>query len=195
MMEDSDALAVAQAQAGDQAAFRLLVERHSHDLFHLAYRMTGNEQDAEDLVQETFLRAFRSLGKFQSRSSVRTWLHRIVANCALDHLRRRRREEARHAPIDLDAGLELESVAADTVSPHLALCRSEMDRTVASALDQLTAMERTAFVLRHFENHSIEEIGGALDLGQGAAKQAVFRAVQKLRRKLEPLLGSSKCNI
>src|ERR1041385_755977 len=92
MMEDSDLRAVVQAQAGDHDAFRLLVERHSAPLFRLAYRMTGNEQDAEDIVQETFLRAYRQLPKFESRSSFRTWLHRIAANSALDTLRKRRRQ-------------------------------------------------------------------------------------------------------
>jgi len=91
MMEESDAAAVARALAGDQDGFRVLVERHSHALFRLAYRMTGNEQDAEDMVQETFLRAYRQLGRFESRANFSTWLHRIAANCSLDLLRKRKR--------------------------------------------------------------------------------------------------------
>jgi RNA polymerase sigma-70 factor, ECF subfamily len=185
MMEESDALVVANAQRGDQAAFRLLVDRHSHDLFRLAYRMTGNEHDAEDLVQETFLRAYRKLGSFQSRAHFGTWLHRIAANCALDLLRRRqRRPEAFTTATGPRGGLD--DVLDETPSPHEATCRAEVALSIESALDQLTAMERTAFVLRHFDNRSIEEIGHALDLGRSAAKQAVFRAVQKVRRSLNP---------
>src|SRR5438094_334554 len=91
MMEESDAVAVAKAREGDQDAFRVLVERHSLRLFQLAYRMTGNEQDAEDMVQETFLRAYNRLDRFESRAGFGTWLHRIAANCSLDLLRRQKR--------------------------------------------------------------------------------------------------------
>jgi RNA polymerase sigma-70 factor, ECF subfamily len=194
MMEESDALAVAKAQAGDQTAFRLLVERHSHDLFRLAYRMTGNEHDAEDLVQETFLRAYRKLGQFQARANFGTWVHRIAANCALDLLRKRQRDDQCYRRVDHPAAVELARLADDAPAPDDAACQAEMAQSVESALDQLTAMERTAFVLRHFENHSIKEIGHVLDLGQSAVKQAIFRAVQKVRRSLAPILRSTKCS-
>src|ERR1700686_4842339 len=86
-MEPSDAAAVAQVRSGDSDAYRVLVERHSHSVFRLAFRMTGNEQDAEDLVQETFLRAYRQIGRFDGRASFGTWLYRIAANCSLDFIR------------------------------------------------------------------------------------------------------------
>ena len=84
-MELTDSVAVAQAREGDPGAFRVLVERHSRNLFRLAYRMTGHQEDAEDVVQETFLRAYRQLAKFDERASFGTWLYRIAANCSLDH--------------------------------------------------------------------------------------------------------------
>ena len=90
-MELTDAALVATARAGDRDAFRALVERHSRSLFRLTYRMTGNEQDAEDVVQETFLRAYNHLGKFDGRSSFGSWLYRIAANSSLDLLRSRKR--------------------------------------------------------------------------------------------------------
>ena len=97
-----DATAVAQARAGDSEAFRLLVERHSRALFKLAYRMTGNEHDAEDVVQDAFLKAYRNLDRFEERSQVSSWLYRIASNCAFDVLRRRKR---RDNPTDsLDVG-------------------------------------------------------------------------------------------
>ena len=83
-MEDGDAAVVGRVRESDKEAFRVLVERHSHALFRLAYRMTGNEQDAEDVVQETFLRAYRRLNQFELRSSFGVWLHRIAANCSID---------------------------------------------------------------------------------------------------------------
>jgi RNA polymerase sigma-70 factor (ECF subfamily) len=92
-MEESDADALAQARAGDSGGFRTLVERHSRGMFRLAYRMTSNEQDAEDVVQEAFLRAFRRLDQYDERARFSSWLFRITANCAYDALRAERRDE------------------------------------------------------------------------------------------------------
>src|ERR1700736_5297703 len=92
-MEEHDGGAVERARSGDGDAFRLLVERHSRNVFRLAFRMTGNEQDAEDGVQETFLRAYRQLDKYETRSSFGTWLFRIASNYSLDLLRSRKRRE------------------------------------------------------------------------------------------------------
>src|ERR1041384_4856740 len=96
-MEETDAAALARAKAGDKDGFRLLVERHSRSVFRLAYRLTGNEQDAEDVVQETFLRAYKQLQNFESRASFGTWLYRIGANYALDMIRSRKRHQERRA--------------------------------------------------------------------------------------------------
>src|SRR5277367_2839462 len=90
-MELTDSAAAEQARKGDQSAFRMLVERHSRSVFRLAFRMTGNEQDAEDVVQESMLRAYKQLGKFDERASFGTWLYRIAANCSLDLVRSRKR--------------------------------------------------------------------------------------------------------
>src|SRR5579872_3985509 len=102
-MELNDVLAVSRARAGDTDAFRVLVERHSRSLFRLAFRMTGNEQDAEDVVQESFLRAYRQLGKFDDRASFGTWLYRIAANCSLDLVRARKRRSEHLAPAETES--------------------------------------------------------------------------------------------
>src|SRR6059036_3920568 len=97
-MDATEASAVlARARAGDADAFRALVERHSHAIFRLAYRMTGNEQDAEDVVQETFLRAYKQLSRFDARASFGTWVYRIASNYSLDLLRVRRRRNEQDA--------------------------------------------------------------------------------------------------
>src|ERR1022692_4453070 len=83
-MDLSDGTYVTRARSGDSDAFRALVEKHSRRVFRLAFRMTGNEQDAEDVVQESFLRAYRQLGRFESRANFGTWLYRIVSNCSVD---------------------------------------------------------------------------------------------------------------
>src|SRR5260370_10381144 len=89
----ADGRDVERVLAGDQDAFRLLVERHSRSLFRLAYRVTGNEQDAEEVVQDAFLRAYRKMDRFESRANFGTWLYRIAVNCALDRMRKRRTED------------------------------------------------------------------------------------------------------
>lgn len=183
-MEGSDAAAVARARAGDREAFRGLVEKHSRNVFRLAFRMTGNEEDAEDVVQETFLKAYRSLERFGGQSEFSTWLHRIAANCSVDLLRRRAPREARTRPIDEET---VEAVASG-VPPDRVLYGSEIRDRVARSLEGLSAMERAAFVLRHFEGRTTAEIGKLLGVRRGAAKNCVFRAVAKLRRDLSPLV-------
>src|SRR6266567_3933767 len=111
-MEWSDEAAAARAKAGDADAFRVLVERHSRPLFRLAFRMTGNEQDAEDVVQESLLRAFRKLGKFDERASFGTWLHRITVNCSLDVVRARKRRSEHLGAADAETDDPMQSLPA-----------------------------------------------------------------------------------
>src|SRR5690242_3903762 len=119
---DSDAVAVERTLAGDRDAFRVLVERHSHNVFRLAYRMTRNRPDAEEVVQEAFLRAYQKLGKFEARANFGTWVYRIAANYAIDRMRQRRNEEARReSPGQIEEGLErdpLDSIPDAAPSPE-----------------------------------------------------------------------------
>jgi RNA polymerase sigma-70 factor (ECF subfamily) len=187
-MEGSDAAAVARARAGDREAFRTLVERHSRNVFRLAFRMTGNEEDAEDVVQETFLKAYRNLPRFAGQSEFSTWLHRIAANCAVDALRRRVSRQMQERPLEAES---LEA-AASGPTPERAFFGSEIHQRVARSLEGLSAMERAAFVLRHYEGRTIAEIGKTLGVRSGAAKNCVFRAVAKLRRDLGQLAGAAR---
>src|SRR5579863_9712877 len=99
----TDEAAVAEARTGNPEAFRVLVERHSRTVYRLAFRMTANEQDAEDLVQETFLKACKQLDKFDGRASFSTWLYRIASNCSVDLLRSRKTRERRHVDLQTDS--------------------------------------------------------------------------------------------
>jgi len=183
-----EAAAVARARAGDSEAFRLLVDAHSRALFGLAYRMTGNKHDAEDVVQEAFLKAYRGLGRFDERSRVGSWLYRIAANCAFDVLRARQRRDRHFA--SSDDGPSPEPPASEPGPDRMAMGKDVRDR-VAAALARMSPRERAAFVLRHFEDQSIEEIGRALDLDTSAVKQSVLRAVRKARQVLAPLAGAA----
>jgi len=204
-MDPNDAVDVAQAQSGDEQAFRRLVERHSRGVFQLAFRLTGSEPDAEDVVQDTFLKAYRELRRFESRSSFGTWLHRVTVNCSYDLLRQRPRHKAES--LDTEEGGEaggpstpwarsgqaggarIEPEAGETSRPDRLAFGAEVQDRVRTAMTLLTPTERTAFVLRHFEGRSLEEIGESLGLRTGATKHSIFRAVQKMRRALAPVVG------
>ena len=194
-MVDSDAAQVALVLGGDRDAFRVLVERHSRRLFRLAYRMTGNEQDAEEIVQDALVRAYRRLDRFEQRSNFGTWVYRICANCALDRMRKQRSEDSHRQiandPADDTAG-PLETAASDAPGPDRLAISGELGAGVRAAMNSLSATERAAFVMRHVDGHSIEEIAETLGLNIGATKNSVFRAVQKLRRHLEPLVSTAR---
>jgi len=187
---DSDAIAVERTLAGERDAFRILVERHSQLLFRLAYRMTGNEHDAEEVVQEAFLRAYRNLGQFGSRANFGTWAYRIAANYAIDRMRQRKHEDARRTtPSTQSEELEqdpLDLVPDERPNPDRLAVNTELRKKMQEALNNLSHSERTAFVMRHWEGCAIEEIAAVLKSTTSAAKNTVFRSVQKLRRALEP---------
>jgi RNA polymerase sigma-70 factor, ECF subfamily len=175
-----------RARSGDQAAFRLIVEGYSRDVFRLAFRITRNEEDAEDTVQETFLRAYRKLDGFESRASFGTWLYRVTANTAIDIIRRRKRTQDRSVPLPEESDRRLGTAP----SQETRVLGRQMRERVESALSELSDLERTAFVLRHFEDLSLAEVSESLDTTVSATKQALFRAVRKLRKCLAPVAGS-----
>jgi RNA polymerase sigma-70 factor (ECF subfamily) len=180
-----DAAAVAGARAGDKEAFRLLVERHSHALFRLAYRMTGNEHDAEDVVQEALVKAYRSLDRFEDRSSVGSWLYRITANCAYDALRAKQRRGRLIGDGDPDD--DVPEAPSTNPGPERLAASSEIRQRVDVALARMSVRERSAFVLRHFEGRPLNEIGESLGMDLNATKQSILRAVRKVRLMLGPL--------
>ncbi len=187
-MHESDATVVARARDGDTDAFRTLVERHSRYLFGVAHRLTGNADDAQDVVQETWLKVHRQLGRFESRSEVRTWLTRIAVNCSIDHIRARRHRETAHDPADLERGPIGEHSAESRPAPDRLMLAVEIQARLGQALGCLTSLERAAFTLRHVEGMSIEEVGAALGLKGSATKHSIFRAVRKMRAALAPFV-------
>jgi RNA polymerase sigma-70 factor (ECF subfamily) len=179
---------VVPAEGSESDSFRALVEEHSPMVFRLAFRMTGNASDAEDVVQETFLKAHRSLGGFDERARFGTWVYRIAVNAAIDLIRRRGRGTVARPAGDDDPPV-VETLASRDPQPDRVAMSGQIQRDVAAALTQLSERERAAFVLRHLEGMPIERISEVLKIGPNAVKQTVFRAVQKLRRELAPLAG------
>ena len=185
-MAPTDMELVEQSREGDEDAFRVLVERHTRSIYRTAYRITTNSADADDVVQETFLRAYRALGSYDGRASFTTWSHRIAVNCALDLIDSRKRRDAK-----VDSSDDLSSIAATTASPDRVVLSAQMQREMTAALTAMSGNERTAFVLRHFNGMSLEEIGNILGIKTNATKNTIFRAVTKLRERLQPFTGST----
>ncbi len=188
-MEEGDAAIVRRVRDGEVDAFRILVERHSRALYGLAHRMTGNAHDAEDIVQESLMRAYRQLDRFESRAEFGTWIHRIGVNCALDHLRSRKNRDQIIKSEGEGAEDMIASMPSNDPAPDQHLADLQIRHHVEGALGALSVTERSAFVMRHFQEMPLSEIGQALGINENAVKNTIFRAVQKVRRALEPIAG------
>lgn len=178
---------VERARQGDRNAFQQIVESHKEQVFQLALGMTRNHHDAEDMVQEVFLKAYRSLQRFRGQAKLSSWLYRITFNTCHDARRRQRPEESRSlAEAGEAATLQLaeESPMAD---PHRRSESQQIGHRVRSALGQLTTAERSVFVLRHYNQLSTREAAEALDRAEGTVKNLLFRALRKLRDELGEL--------
>lgn len=193
-MEVTDAAVVAQVLAGDQDAFRILVERHTRGIYTVIHRMTGSPQDTEEIIQEAFLRAYKSLERFEQRSSFATWLYRIAVNRTLDFLNAKKMTDTNQIAENPDSETHQEEIQLRSASPgpDRLLLSTEIKSSIADAMKRLTPVERMAFTLRHMEGKSIEEISQVLNLRADAAKNSIYRAVQKLRQQLAPLVSVAK---
>jgi RNA polymerase sigma-70 factor, ECF subfamily len=190
-MQGSDHSIIRAVLAGDKDAYGALVRAHSAAVFRVAFRIIGNEAEAEEIVQEAFLRGYQQLGSFKQRSAFGTWIYRIAVNCALNRVSKPDVEaEYRHGD-EYDPEQKTVQVATKEADPERVLLSREISAVRELAMLRLTPTEKSAFVLRHLEDRTVNEIAKALGIAPNAAKQAVFRAVQKLRRELAPLRGNA----
>lgn len=183
---------IREAQAGSRAAFDALVRQYEHQVLRLALHLTGSEQDAEDIYQEAFLKAYRYIGNFRFECSFYTWIYRIVTNLCLDQLRRRKTRREDHAILVDRSGDEIDLLA--TVSDDRAFSNParELDRKVLAqkiqeALGKLTPRERMVFELKHYQGLRLRTIGEMLNTTEETAKNTLFRATKKLRSQLAEL--------
>jgi RNA polymerase sigma-70 factor (ECF subfamily) len=177
---------VVLAKAGDRGAMKELYERNRSRIFSLAYRYTSNTADAEDILQESFIKAFASLQKCQldENAYFATWLYRIAVNCALDHFRRQRRHGN---TVVLDDGLAAGVEGAAT--PEGEFARDEARRMVRDSLKNLPPRRRMAVVLRHYQQMKIGEIAVAMGCSAGSVKKQLFQALRQMRKELHVCLG------
>ena len=182
---DESAL-VAKAREGDAAAYNQLVNQYSNKIFRLAKHITQNDEDAEDVLQETFLKGFEHLGDFQGQSKFYTWIVRIAVNESLMKLRKRKSD--RTVPLDepLDTGEDtvVREIAVWDENPEQQYSREELGQILDEAVQSLRPVFRTVFVLRDIEELSTEETAEALGISVPAVKSRLLRARLQLREKL-----------
>jgi RNA polymerase sigma-70 factor, ECF subfamily len=194
-MEETEAAAIQRILDGDPDEYRVLMDRHFHSVFRMAFRVTGNESDAEEAAQEAFLRAYNKLSTFKQDSSFLTWMRRIAINTSISLVERRNRDLGHNAPRVADEGSAREGtvqVLDRAAGPEQLVFAAEALTLRERAMAALTPMERTAFTLRHMEDLPLAEIATALNIPTNSVKQAVFRAVSKLRQSLAPLAGGMR---
>jgi RNA polymerase sigma-70 factor (ECF subfamily) len=175
---------VRAAKAGDRSAFDELVRATHADAYTLAHRLTGNEEDARDVVQEAYLRAYKGLKRFRGDAQFTTWLYRITANCASTQLGKRAKH--RHEELLDDAPLVDERPEVD---PELRADAALERERVTAALEELPASLRAVVVLRDIYDLPHEAIAGELGISEAAAKVRLHRARRKLRERLLPMRG------
>ncbi|MGU3470844.1 RNA polymerase sigma factor SigW [Paenibacillus sp. D51F] len=174
------------ALKGDQRAFADLVGMYQDKLYHLAYRMLYNRQEAEDAVQETFLRVFRNMERYDESMKFSTWIYRITTNLAIDRLRRRKPGFSLDAEVPEHDGLDGYSMfASEDASPEDEVLLSETQRIIRTAIDTLPPKYKSVMVLRYLEDLSLQEISDVLDMPVTTIKTRVHRGREFLRKKLE----------
>jgi len=183
---DDEAAVLEQARRGDTNALTGLLRRYEGKIFRLALHITQNREDAEDVLQETFLKAFEHLNQFQGNSKFYTWIVRIAVNQALMKLRKRKSDRAVSLDEQLDTGEDTvaREIAAWDENPEQRYSREELNHILTSAVDDLTPIYRAVFVLRDIEELSTEETAEALNLSVPAVKSRLLRARLQLRDKL-----------
>jgi len=192
MQRAEDDELIRAAQKGDRSAFDSLVRRYDRSVLRLALHMLGNEQDAQDVHQEAFIKAYRHLSNFRFECSFYTWLYRIVTNLCLDQLRRRKSRREDPSTVMDASGEEMDLMANLTdgrasANPARELERKTMGEAIKDALDQLTPRERTVFELKHYQGLKLRTIGEMLSTTEETAKNTLFRATRKLRARLAPV--------
>jgi RNA polymerase sigma-70 factor (ECF subfamily) len=182
-MASTDEELVARSRGGDLDSFNQLVLRWERPIYALAYRVIGREEDARDVAQETFLRAFRALSGFKGQAKFSSWLYRITLNLCRDWIRRERRAPVAQAPEGVDL-IELASAAEPAESIEDLVARRELGRAVAKAMAMLPEEQRTAIVLKEYHGLTFQEIADLLDCPLSTVKTRLYQGLGVLRKQL-----------
>lgn len=179
---------VALAQKGDRRAFDELIDRHKQKAYHIAFGFARDREEAKDLSQDAFLKAFTYLKNFDGRSSFYTWFYRIVVNVCLDYKRRTKRTSAGEFDENIENQMEPSHNPAMPLAPEQHVLAAQLSRKVDAALQTLPAKQRTAFILKNHQGLSIREIAETMETAEGTVKVHLHRAVTALRQSLAELV-------
>ena len=182
-MASTDEELVARSQGGDLESFNQLVVLWERPIYALEYRTIGREEDARDVCQETFLRAFRALKGFKGQAKFSSWLYRITLNLCRDWIRRERRQPVAQAPEGVDL-IELASEQTPTESIEDLVARQELSQAVARAMAELPEEQRTAIILKEYHGLTFQEIADMLDCPLSTVKTRLYQGLTVLRRQL-----------
>lgn len=190
MTKSADQLLVERVQRGDKTAFDALVRKYQHKIVKLVSRYVYEPAEAQDIAQETFIKAYRALPRFRGDSAFYTWIYRIAINTAKNHL-----VAAGRRPVDQQMDLQdpeqydMHARLKNVDTPESLLLTDEIQATVEAAIQELPEELRTAIVLRELEGMSYEEIAAAMDCPVGTVRSRIFRAREAITGRLEPLVG------
>ena len=188
MDDTTDQALVARVQQGDKRAFDLLVSRYQHRIIKLVSRFVRNRDDAMDVAQDTFIKAYRALGNFRGESAFYTWLYRIAINTAKNHLTAIARRPVEVNLTDADGEeIPLEALQQETETPEKILLVAEIKKTIFATIDSLQEDLRTAIMLREIDGLSYEEIAAAMECPIGTVRSRIFRAREVIDGTLKPL--------
>ncbi len=192
-MPSTDEELVARSMGGDLDSFNQLVLRWERPIYALAYRVIGREEDARDVCQETFLRAFRALKGFKGQAKFSSWLYRIALNLCRDWIRRERRQPIAQAPEGVDL-IDLASESTPSESVEELVARREISRAVARAMADLPDEQRTAIILKEYHGLTFQEIADLLDCPLSTVKTRLYQGLTVLRKQLarEGMQGSAR---
>lgn len=177
---------IARAKAGDMQAFEALILQHEKIVYNVALRMMNHSEDARDISQEVFLKAYKSIGQFDERAMFSTWLYRITTNTCIDELRRRKGKQSYSLEEELESeeGSMQRQIADEGETPEESLLRAERADELKKALAQLTEEHRLAVILRDIRGLSYEEIAEIMDLPMGTVKSRISRARNQLKQEI-----------
>ena len=184
-MEPSDHELIEQSKAGNSAAFEQLIFRYDGEVLNIASRYTNNSYDAKDIYQETFIRVFKGLSKFQHKSEFSTWLFRITTNVCLTY--QSRKKKIVHVSLNEGTDDEAAEYAVSNLETDSGAKNNEISERIETALKELSPQQRLVFTLRHYQNYKLREIAVMMNCAEGTVKSYLFEATQKMRTQLHDL--------
>ena len=191
-MAQNEQVLVDRFCGGDSSAFHELVGRYKKKIFYLAYDITGDHHEAEDISQEVFMKMFRSLKTFRRDAKMSSWLYQITVNTSIDSLRKKSSKPKRS--IEEFDQINIQEQVAGSVSqsldPQKSTEASQIQHQISQALQNISPKERTVFVMRHYNDLKLNEIAEILNVTIGTVKSLLFRAIRKLRKELSSYMGN-----